>query len=160
MFARASLLIRLAGESAPIRHMRAWLLLVGVLAVHVLDEALTGFLDFYNPLVLGIRSQMPWFPMPTFTFGVWLAGLALLVLLLVVLAPAVHRGARATGVASWLLSVVMFMNGLGHLAGSLYYRRWLPGATSAPLLLAASVLLAYAAWERQRSGQAGTRTVV
>jgi hypothetical protein len=52
-----------SSDHMPIRYMRAWLLLVGALAVHVLDEALTNFLDFYNPLVLSIRSQLPWFPM-------------------------------------------------------------------------------------------------
>jgi hypothetical protein len=35
----------------------------------------------------------------------------------------------------------MFLNGVGHLAGSIYFDRWLPGATSAPLLLIASVML-------------------
>jgi hypothetical protein len=121
------------------------------------DEALTGFLDFYNPLVLSIRSQLPWFPMPTFTFGVWLAGLVALVSVLAFLAPAVRGGAAGTRLASWVLSVIMFMNGLAHLAGSVYFERWLPGATSAPLLLAASLLLARATWQRQRSGLAEIR---
>jgi len=140
------------GRDVRARHAHAWLLLVAALAVHVLDEALTGFLDFYNPLVLSIRGQIRWFPMPTFTFGVWLAGLVLLVLLLASLTPAVRRGGMAISVASWVFGVVMFMNGLGHLAGSVYFRRWLPGATSAPLLLAASVFLAQAAWQRHCSG--------
>lgn len=61
-----------------VRHMGAWLLLVSALAVHVVDEALTDVLGFHNPLVLSIRSRIPWFPMPTFTFGVWLVGLLLL----------------------------------------------------------------------------------
>ena len=130
--------------------MRAWLLVVGALAVHVIDEALTDFLGFYNPLVLTIRSQAAWFPMPTFTFGPWVAGLALLIAVLVSLAPAVRRGAVGTQLGSWVLSVVMFMNGLGHLVGSLYFQRWLPGASSAPLLLAASAFLARATWARQR----------
>jgi hypothetical protein len=43
----------------------------------------------------------------------------------------------------------MFLNGLGHLGGSLYFQRWLPGATSAPLLLVASVMLARATWMRR-----------
>lgn len=147
---QGSLLTHWAGETAPVRHMRAWLVLVGALAVHVIDESLTDFLDFYNPLVLSIRSQVPWFPMPTFTFGVWFAGLVFLVLVLAFLAPAVRRGAVATVAASWVFSVIMLMNGLGHLAGSAYFQRWLPGATSALLLLVASVLLARATWERQR----------
>jgi hypothetical protein len=133
-----------------VRHARAWLLLVAALAIHVADEASTGFLDFFNPLVLRIRSQIPWFPMPTFEFGSWLAGLTALVLGLALVAPAVRRGAAGTGVASRTFSAIMFANGLGHLVGSLYFQRWLPGATSAPMLLAASALLARAAWTRSR----------
>jgi hypothetical protein len=141
-----------AGGDAPsVRHVRAWLLLVAALALHVIDEAMTGFLDFYNPLVLRIRLRMSWFPMPTFSFGEWLAGLVLLVLVLAGLAAAVRRGGRAAWLLSWLLSVIMFMNGLGHLAGSVYFQRWLPGATSAPLLLASSLLLARVTRQRHCS---------
>ncbi len=99
--------------------MRAWLMLVGALAIHVVDEAFTGFLGFYNPLVLNIRSWLPWFPMPTFTYGVWLTGLIVLVSLLTLLAPVIRRGGVASRLASWIFSVIMFLNGLGHLAGSL-----------------------------------------
>lgn len=136
--------------------MQAWLLLAGALAVHVVDEALTDFLAFYNPLVLSIRSQVPWFPMPVFTFGVWVTGLVVLVVLLACLAPAVRLGAFGTRLASWVLSCIMFMNGLGHLAGSLYFQRWLPGATSAPLLLIASLILARATLRRQQSRLSGS----
>ena len=141
---------QLAESSQADRHVRAWLMLVAALALHVADETLTGFLDVYNPLVLRIRSQISWFPMPTFTFGPWLAGLIVLVLLLALLAPAVRRGAVATVFASWVLSTIMFMNGVGHLAGSLYFKTWLPGATTAPLLLVASVFLARVTWQRRR----------
>ncbi len=129
--------------------MSAWLWLVAALALHVTDEALTGFLDFYNPLVLAIRDKISWFPMPTFTFGAWLAGLVVAVIVLALLAPAVRRGAAGTRLASWIFSGIMFLNGLGHLAGSLYFDRWLPGATSAPLLLIASALLARRTWARR-----------
>ncbi|MBI3047579.1 MAG: hypothetical protein HYY76_04645 [Acidobacteria bacterium] len=46
----------------------------------------------------------------------------------------------------------MFLNGVGHLAGSAYFGRWLPGTTSAPLVLVASLLLARATWQRHDSG--------
>jgi hypothetical protein len=128
--------------------VRAWLALVGALGLHVLDEALTGFLDFYNPLVLQIRASVSWFPMPTFTFGVWLIGLIALVVTLVLLAPVVRNGGMPIRLASWVLAVIMFMNGVGHLAGSLYIGRWLPGATSAPLLLITSLALASATMRR------------
>ena len=134
-----------------VRQMRAWVALVAALALHVIDEALTGFLAFYNPLVLQIRSRVPWFPMPTFTFDVWLTGLIVLVVLLALLSPAIRRGAAGTRVLAWTLSVIMFLNGLGHLGGSLYFGRWLPGTTSAPVLLLASALLARRTLERSRS---------
>lgn len=59
MLKRGSHLVQPVGDARPVRHMRAWLLLVSALAVHVVDEALTNFLDFYNPLILSIRSQVP-----------------------------------------------------------------------------------------------------
>jgi hypothetical protein len=132
------------------RQTHAWLLLVGALALHVLDEATTGFLDFYNPLVESLRVRLGWFPMPTFTFDVWIAGLVMLIVVLAMLAPAVRNGAAGTRFACWALSLIMFLNGVGHLVGSLYFHRWLPGATSAPLLLVASILLARATARRRR----------
>src|SRR4030095_3395135 len=106
------------GDRVAVRHMQAWLLLISAFAVDIFDEAVTDFLGFYNPLVLGIRSRIPWFPMPMFTFGVWLAGL-IAVLLLALLWPVAGRGAAGTRLASWVLSGIMFLNGLGHLSGSL-----------------------------------------
>jgi len=140
--------------SLPERHARAWLFLVAALALHVLDEALTGFLDFYNPLVLQLRESLGFWPMPTFTFGVWLSGLVTLVVILAVLTPAVRRGATGTRLVSWVLAVIMLGNGIAHLAGSVYYRRWLPGATSAPLLLVASIMLMNATLARSRRADA------
>ena len=40
---------------------------------------------------------------------------------------------------------LMLVNGLGHLGGSIYFRRMMPGAYSAPLLIAASIYLLVAA---------------
>jgi hypothetical protein len=142
------------------RHMHAWFVLVGVLALHVLDEAVTDFLGFYNPLVRSIRSRWPLFPMPTFKFVIWVAGLGALVLVLALLGLAVRRGAPSMRLASWLFSGIMFLNGFGHLGGSLYFQRWLPGTTSAPLLLLASVLLARRTWERSWSVSQGADHIV
>jgi hypothetical protein len=130
-------------EELAARHARAWMLLVCAFAFHVADEALTDFLGFYNPLVLSFRPQGSRFP-PTFDFRPWLAGLIVALIALVVATAAVRRGARGAGVASWVFAAIMFLNGMGHLAGSLYWDRWLPGATSAPFLLVASACLARA----------------
>jgi hypothetical protein len=130
------------------RLARAWLFVVGALAVHVLDEALTGFLDFYNPMVLSIRERIWWFPMPTFTFDVWLAGLVFAVVALALATPWIGRGGSAAVAVSYALAGLMFLNGAGHLAGSAYFQRWLPGATSSPLLIVASVMLIRQTWRR------------
>lgn len=136
--------------SDPERHARAWLYLVAALGVHVLDEALTGFVDFYNPLILQLRERLGFWPVPTFTFGVWLAGLIAAGVMLALLTPAVRRGAAGTGVLSWVFAIIMLGNGFAHLAASVYYRQWLPGTTSAPLLLIAATALAKATHTRTR----------
>jgi hypothetical protein len=123
------------------RFGHAWVLLTIVLASHVADEALTGFLAVYNPIVREARMRLGWFPMPEFTFGVWLAGLCALVILLLAVSPFAYRGSRALRVAAFPYAAIMFLNGVGHLVGSVYLGRWAPGATTAPLLIVASVWL-------------------
>ena len=119
----------------------AWLTLTAVLAIHVTDEALTDFLSFYNPSVLEIRAHLPWLPLPTFTVDVWLAGLIAAIAILTALSVLAFRGRRAAAWLAYVYAVLMFANGCGHLGGSLYFGRWLPGSTSAPLLLLASAWL-------------------
>jgi hypothetical protein len=123
------------------RFGNAWVALTLVLAAHVVDEALTGFLDVYNPIVRSLRERLGWFPMPTFTFGVWLAGLCALVLVLLALSPLAFRRSRVAQIAAYPYAAIMLLNGLGHLAGSIDLGRWAPGATTAPLLIAASLWL-------------------
>ena len=120
---------------------RAWLSLSLALAVHVADEALTDFLAVYNPMVRSARARFGWWPMPTFTFELWLAGLIAVIALLLLLAPLAYGGARLVRLAGYPFAVIMLLNGLGHLAGSLYFGSWMPGATTAPILIAASIWL-------------------
>lgn len=119
----------------------SWATLTAALGCHVADEALTGFLDLYNPTVRSLRARFAWFPMPTFTFGVWLTGLLALVVVLFALTPFARSNARPLRPLAYLFAAVMFGNGVAHLAGSVYLARWAPGATSAPLLLLASTWL-------------------
>jgi hypothetical protein len=127
------------------RFGHAWVTLTIVLALHVIDEALTDFLSVYNPIVRQARARFGWFPMPEFTFGVWLTGLCLGVILLLTLSTFAYRGSRVLRVAAYPYAVIMFLNGVGHLVGSIYLDRWAPGATTAPLLIVASIGLVRAA---------------
>jgi hypothetical protein len=117
-----------------------------VIALHVTDEAATDFLSVYNPAVYAIRARLPFLPLPTFTFRVWLTGLILGILLLLALSPLAFRGRRWTVWAAFPLAILMFGNGLGHLGGSVYLGRLMPGVYSAPLLLIASAWLLRQAW--------------
>ncbi len=101
-----------------LRFGRAWVAMAAVIALHVTDEALTDFLAFYNPLVRAVRARAPFLPLPTFTFGVWLAGLALGVALLLALSPLAFRGSRGIARVAVPLAVLMAFHGLGHLAAS------------------------------------------
>jgi Protein of unknown function with HXXEE motif len=123
----------------------AWLALTLSLAAHVFDEAVTGFLDVYNPAVRSLRARFGWFPMPVFTFDVWITGLCALVVGLLALSPLAYRRAPVVRFAAYPYAALMLLNGLGHLIGSVYLQRWAPGATTAPLLIAASVWLLTAA---------------
>jgi hypothetical protein len=123
------------------RFGHAWIALTVALACHVADEALTDFLSVYNPSVLALRDRLGWFPMPTFTFGVWLTGLCALVVALFALSPLAYRGSRFPRAVAYPYAAIMLLNGLGHAAGSVYLGRWAPGTTTAPLLFATSIWL-------------------
>ena len=125
----------------------AWVLLALSLAIHVTDEALTGFLAVYNPTVLAMREKIGFWPMPTFSFREWLAGLFIGVAVMLALSPFVFRGARWIRPIFYILAFIMIGNAfahtaatiLGHTVSSVRFPRPAPGFYSSPLLLAASV---------------------
>ena len=131
---------------------RSWLLLTAALALHVLDEALTGFLAVYNPTVLALRAKYAWLPMPTFTFPVWLTGLVLLVVVMFALTPVFFRGSSWVRPIGYFMAGINVLNALGHTAGtisgrtvpSVVFPRPAPGFYSSPLLLLASLYLFWA----------------
>ena len=142
----------LSGRVVARRFGWAWVGLALLLGVHVADEALTDFLSVYNPAVEAIRQRLPWIPLPTFTFEIWLAGLILLVSALLLLSPCAFRGARWMVWPAYPLGVIMLLNGVGHLAGSIYLGRPMPGVYSSPLLLAAAAYLLAQTGKMKRTG--------
>ena len=120
---------------------RAWLALCFALVAHVTDEALTDFLSIYNPAVATLRSQFPFLPLPTFTFDTWLSGLILGCFFLLSLSPFAFAKARWMVPVAYIFGLIMLLNGLGHIAGSFYLQRFIPGVYSSPLLLTCSIYL-------------------
>jgi hypothetical protein len=124
-----------------------WLALSLAFALHVADEALTGFLAVYNPTVTAMRARWGWFPMPNFEFREWLVGLILGVVLCFALTPLAFRGVRALRPLAWFLAGIMFLNGLGHTlftilgrtVESVRFARPAPGFYSSPLLIGAAL---------------------
>ncbi|MDE1988056.1 MAG: hypothetical protein KGJ28_16080 [Alphaproteobacteria bacterium] len=123
----------------------AWLAFAIAVAVHVTDEATHDFLATYNPTVRAIRAHLPFLPIPTFTFPVWLGGLIAGIALLLCLTPLAFRGnARLRLVGLPLAIIVGVLNSFGHIGSSIYLGRWMPGVYSAPLLLGAAIWLLFA----------------
>jgi hypothetical protein len=128
---------------------RAWLALTLAFALHVADEASTGFLSVYNPTVMAMRARWGWFPMPTFGFRGWLIGLMVAVAVCFALTPLAARGTRGLRPVAWLYAVIMFLNGVGHTAATIAghtvamvtFPRPAPGFYSSPLLFVGSVWL-------------------
>ena len=121
------------------RNAIAWLLMVTSVGIHVIDEAVTPFLPFYNAQVLALRARLGFFPAPTFTFPIWITGLTLAVAIGLALTRVVARGGLPIRIVCGVLSVLMIANACGHMFGSVYAGRLLPGFWSSPTLSATSV---------------------
>jgi hypothetical protein len=133
----------------------AWIAFSVALALHVTDEALTGFLSVYNPTVLALRARLGFSPMPTFTFEVWLTGLIIGIVVLFVLSPFAFRNARWFRPFIYVLALVVgVLNALGHTlatilghtVASVRFARPAPGSYSSPLLFATAFWLLLELW--------------
>jgi hypothetical protein len=127
----------------------AWVALTVAFALHVIDEASTGFLNVYNPTVTAMRARFAWFPMPTFQFREWLVGLIVAVAICFALTPLAARNATGLRPLAWFYALIMFFNGmghslftiLGHTVRTVTFPRPAPGFYSSPFLLMGSVWL-------------------
>lgn len=127
----------------------AWLALCASLALHVADEAFTNFPSVYNPAVRIIRSYLPFIPLPTFSFSVWLSGLIVGVIVLFSLSPFAFRDSRLMVPLSYFFGILMLGNGLMHIGSSSYMGRLMPGIYSSPFLLVCSLYLLTAVHRRK-----------
>jgi len=134
---------------------RPWFALTVAFALHVLDEATTGFLDVYNPTVTAMRARFAWFPMPTFGFREWLVGLIVGVAICFALTPIAAQGVRRLRPLAWFYALLMFFNGMGHTVftilgrtvPSVTFSRPAPGFYSSPFLFFGSVWLIMRLWK-------------
>jgi len=140
----------------------AWLLLCLAFCAHVADEALTGFLNVYNPTVIAMRDRLAWFPMPTFEYRQWLVGLIVANLVLLALTPFAFRNVSGLRPLAYFYAGVMLLNGMGHTVftvlgrtvPSVQFPRAAPGFYSSPFLFITSVYL-FMRLRASRKGMAG-----
>jgi hypothetical protein len=136
----------------------AWLALCVAFALHILDEASTGFLTVYNPTMTTLRSRWNWVPLPTLELGEWLLALIVACGVLFCLTPVAARGMRGLRLPAWLYAVIMFLGSLGHAlftilrhtVASVAFPRPAPGFYSSPLLFVASLWLMIRLWRTSR----------
>ncbi len=119
----------------------AWVLMISAISIHVFDEAVTDFLPFYNGLALSLRGRLGLSLLPMFSYEAWLSGLIAGIIVCFSLTPLVNRGGGFIRVFTAVLGVLMAVNALGHMLGSVYFGRLLPGFWSSPLLLLGAVLV-------------------
>ncbi|UCD64594.1 MAG: HXXEE domain-containing protein [Candidatus Zixiibacteriota bacterium] len=119
----------------------AWVVMIAMIAVHVLDEMISDFLPFYNQLVLDLREKVGFFPAPTFSFWMWMGGLIGGIVICFALTPLVARGSKFIRIFTTALGVIMIFNALLHIGMSVYYGQLVPGFWSSPFLLVAAVLV-------------------
>jgi len=124
----------------------AWLALAIAFGFHVMDEAATDFLGWYNPTARRIRSHLGGVPFPpVFAFWPWLLGLLAVTGILLGLAPLAYAHVRWLFPVAIVLSVINVGNGLLHIVSAIFLKRRVPGVISAPFLLASAGWLLYAA---------------
>jgi FlaA1/EpsC-like NDP-sugar epimerase len=119
----------------------AWVALCAALGIHVVDEALTDFLFVYNSTVKALRRRWRFLALPTFSFKVWLSGLILAVIFLFALSPLAFAASKSLAPLAYFFAAFMMVNGLQHIAASIYMRRLMPDTYSAPLLLICATYL-------------------
>ena len=118
---------------------RVWLVLCLALAVHVVDEALSGFVPQANNLLRGIAREFQLSGAPQLSFAGWLVVVSVAVLLLLMLTGSVSRRASMTRLFPHAVAWVLLANGLGHIAVSVSVGRMMAGVLSSPLLLLVSI---------------------
>jgi hypothetical protein len=119
---------------------KAWFTLSLFLLLHIIDEAINGFLPVYNENILRIRASTG-IPFPTFTFPFWFTGLICLDVWLLFLSRYALQGKPLIIFLAYPFAFIMLLNGLAHLAGSLYLQQLVPGTLTAPFLIYGSVKL-------------------
>jgi len=139
------------------KNATTWVLMISAVAAHVIDEASTGFLPLYNNLAQSVRASLGLSFPPTFSFETWLVGLIAAIIIGFALTPLVSRGGRLIRILTTVLGILMILNALGHMLGSVYVGRLMPGFWSSPFLLVTAVFVVIRGFSQPRPAAGKTR---
>lgn len=112
-----------------------YLLLGLAQAAHSIEEMRTHLYDFFWTATGVFHSFVPAFPqfrMAADTFAV--INMTVIALLLATV-PFVAAGRRWALFLAGVAGIIEVLNGIAHLSGAAFFRSYVPGAASAPLLL-------------------------
>jgi uncharacterized protein with HXXEE motif len=115
--------------------LRFWMLGLAQ-AAHSIEEMSSRLYDFMWTATE--RLGLPRMGMTPTTFAVTNMGI---IAFLLGVAPFVWQRRRWAIAVAWAAALVEILNGFGHLAGTLVFRGYVPGAATAPVLIAAGVAL-------------------
>ena len=110
----------------------SWIALILVWVIHIADEIASDALAFYNPLIRSVIGR-------EMTFGVWIAVLIAILVVLCAMAPLLFRGVSALTSPVYVVATLMLLNSLQHLLLLFSLQRITPGTRSSALLFVSSL---------------------
>jgi hypothetical protein len=128
----------------------AWLVACLALAAHVTEEVLSGSYGLYEDVGRVLILLFPSLELPPFQREVWLINLGGALIALVALTWWIKTRGPLTATASYVLAAFASGNGALHLLAIAALKSMVPGAWTAPLLIAAGLYLFVAVPQRGR----------
>jgi hypothetical protein len=141
------------------RLSRAWLIACCMLTLHVVDNAVTDFVGYYNSTVLALYGHFSWFPRLDTDFRTWLIAATCALIVPFALTSLVDRHLAVFARLAYVFAAYLLLDGCGHIAASLlghtvpsvHFQGLSPGFYSSPFLVAASGFLF---WTARKANQA------
>lgn len=98
--------------------------------------------DFFPIATARIHEAIPAFPVvPAVSAGTFAVNNMVIIAVLLGAVPFLYERRKGAVALAWVVACVEILNGIGHLAGAILFRGYVPGAVTAPLLILAGVWL-------------------
>jgi len=138
-------------ETTPISRLGVLHLSLGLAqAAHSFEEIVTHLYDFFWVVTGVFHRELSWFPQFRWPADLFAAVNVALVALLLGSWPFVERRNTPALYLAWIAGIVETLNGFNHIAAAIFFRGYVPGVITAPVLLALGPSLLR---ELRRSGQ-------